>query len=403
MSNRKLLIADDSVTIQKVIKLTFSEEGYEVFTAPDGEAAMGLLRAERPDIVLADVNMPGPDGYEICRAIRSDINAHSTPVVLLAGSFEPFDEQMASAVGASASVTKPFQSIRQLVHQVNELVESNAAVLRLQSEPATEDDGQNHSDIESLYHRSIGEAPVSDETVEFEFSDQGLDDEIIETSYSRPEHETVRENGEAESLASFSIVESASEQLNAVDYGYLPPVSQDENVESEQQTKDPNGEGKTVEWMFDEVKSTVGTAETAEFGSEDLFDDVDDEHVAGGAVEPKETLGPVSDGFEFEPVVPSETDAYSFNREESANANDLPASDLNASTETSELPNHDDASWSDLDLLEIPAIGQVDQPVRFTTEREAADLGAKERVIALSDELVDLIATRLAEKLHRNI
>ena len=403
MSNRKLLIADDSVTIQKVIKLTFSEEGYEVFTAPDGEAAMGLLRAERPDIVLADVNMPGPDGYEICRAIRSDINAHSTPVVLLAGSFEPFDEQMASAVGASASVTKPFQSIRQLVHQVNELVESNAAALGSQSEIRSDDDGQNHSDIESLYHRSIGETPVSDETVEFEISDQGLDDEMIETSYSRPEPETARENGEAESLDSFPIGESSGEQLNAVDYGNLPPVSETENIDSVQQLTEANGEGTTVEWMFDAEQSTVAPAETAEFGNEDLLDEVDHDYVGAGAVGPEERLVPVSDGFEFEPVVPSEADAYSFNRQEPADANELPASDLSPSAETAELPNEEDASWSDLDLLEIPAIGQADQPIRFTTEREAADLGAKERVVALSDELVDLIATRLAEKLHRNV
>ena len=403
MSNRKLLIADDSVTIQKVIKLTFSEEGYEVFTAPDGEAAMGLLRAERPDIVLADVNMPGPDGYEICRAIRSDINAHSTPVVLLAGSFEPFDEQMASAVGASASVTKPFQSIRQLVHQVNELVESNAAVSGTASEALTEDDGQNHSDIESLYHRSIGETPVSDETVEFEFSDQGLDDEMIETRYSRPEHETVRENGEAESLPSVSIEESSSEQLNAVDYGSLPPVSQDETADSDQQLTEGNGEGRTVEWMFDASQSTVGTAETAEFGTEDILSDVEPDHFAGGAVEQEERLVPVSDGFEFEPVVPSKADAYSLNQQESAYADELPTSDRNPLTETAELPHQEDASWSDLDLLEIPAFGQMDQPIRFTTEREAADLGSKERVVALSDELVDLIATKLAEKLHRPI
>lgn len=403
MSNRKLLIADDSVTIQKVIKLTFSEEEYEVLTAPDGASAMELLRAERPDIVMADVNMPGPDGYEICRAIRSDIDAHATPVVLLAGSFEPFDEQMASAVGASASVTKPFQSIRQLVHQVNELVESNSAALGSKTEALTEDDGQNHSDIESLYHRSIGETPVSDETVEFEFSDQGLDDEMIETSYSRSELETVRENGEAESLPSFSIEESSSEQLNAVDYGSLPPVSQDESVNSDQQLTEGNGEGRTVEWMFDASRSTGDTAETVEFGTEDLLNDVEPDRFAGGAVEPEERLVPVSDGFEFEPVIPSKTDAYSLNREESAYADELPTPDLNLLTETAELPKQEDASWSDLDLLEIPAFGQVDQPIRFTTEREAADLGSKERVVALSDELVDLIATKLAEKLHRPV
>lgn len=122
MSKRKLLLADDSVTIQKVVNLTFADEGIEVITASDGNAAMEKLRENEPDLVMADVNMPGLNGYQICEQIKSDAARRQTPVILLVGSFEPFDEARAQAVGANDYLTKPFQSIRQLVNKVTELL-----------------------------------------------------------------------------------------------------------------------------------------------------------------------------------------------------------------------------------------------------------------------------------------
>src|SRR5690606_35222633 len=88
------------------------------------------LMYETPDIVLADVNMPGLTGYQICEKLRQDPATASIPVVLLVGSFEPFDEAEASRVGANAFLTKPFHSIRQLVDLVHDLTAaktSNAA------------------------------------------------------------------------------------------------------------------------------------------------------------------------------------------------------------------------------------------------------------------------------------
>jgi CheY-like chemotaxis protein len=122
VSKHRLLLADDSVTIQKVVNLTFAEEGIEVITAGDGNSAMEKFVEFPPDLVMVDVNMPGFDGYKICEMIKQDEETRQIPVILLVGSFEPFDEAEAQRVGADDFLTKPFQSIRQLVSRVSDLL-----------------------------------------------------------------------------------------------------------------------------------------------------------------------------------------------------------------------------------------------------------------------------------------
>ncbi len=119
---RKLLLADDSITIQKVVELTFTDEGFVVTTVGDGEQALQKLAEEMPDIVLADVFMPGKSGYEVCERIKRDKRFQHIPVMLLVGSFEPYNEAEARRVGADDVLTKPFQSIRQLVNKVGALL-----------------------------------------------------------------------------------------------------------------------------------------------------------------------------------------------------------------------------------------------------------------------------------------
>jgi CheY-like chemotaxis protein len=106
----KLLLADDSITIQKVVELTLSEEGFEVTAVGDGEAAYETAKDLDPDIILADVFMPKLDGYELCRKLKSDPALAGIPVMLLYGTFEDFDDMKAAQVGASDSLTKPFES-----------------------------------------------------------------------------------------------------------------------------------------------------------------------------------------------------------------------------------------------------------------------------------------------------
>jgi CheY-like chemotaxis protein len=122
LAGRKLLLADDSATIQKVIDLTFADEGVQVVSVSNGREAIDRLLEMRPDVVLADVFMPSPNGYEVCEYVKTNEQLKHIPVVLLVGSFEPFDEAEARRVGADDILTKPFQSIRRLIDRVGALV-----------------------------------------------------------------------------------------------------------------------------------------------------------------------------------------------------------------------------------------------------------------------------------------
>ena len=115
LAGRKLLLADDSITIQKVVDLTFADEGVSVVCVDNGREAIEWLQQFTPDIVLADVFMPQVSGYEVCEYIKQSEKLKHIPVMLLVGSFEPFDEEEARRVGANETLTKPFQSIRRLI------------------------------------------------------------------------------------------------------------------------------------------------------------------------------------------------------------------------------------------------------------------------------------------------
>ncbi len=121
----KILLADDSVTVQKIITLTFSDEGAEVSTVNNGEEAITRLRYIRPDLVMADVSIPGKDGYDICEFVKTHPDLKGTPVILLVPAFEPYDEERARRAGADYHLTKPFQSIRTLISTVKNLIESS--------------------------------------------------------------------------------------------------------------------------------------------------------------------------------------------------------------------------------------------------------------------------------------
>jgi CheY-like chemotaxis protein len=118
---RRILLADDSVTIQKVIELTFMDEDYDVKAVSNGDEALAALPEVKPDVVIADVHMPGANGYEVCR--RSKEIQADVPVLLLVGTFEPFDEGQARAAGADSFLKKPFDS-QELLQRVQDLIAS---------------------------------------------------------------------------------------------------------------------------------------------------------------------------------------------------------------------------------------------------------------------------------------
>ncbi|HYG62012.1 MAG TPA: response regulator [Thermoanaerobaculia bacterium] len=122
--SRRILLADDSVTIQKVIELTFMDEDFEVRAVSNGDEALAALPQFRPEFVIADVHMPGANGYEVCRRAKQQLP--EVPVLLLVGTFEPFDEAQARGAGADSFLKKPFDS-QELLQRVQDLMASRAA------------------------------------------------------------------------------------------------------------------------------------------------------------------------------------------------------------------------------------------------------------------------------------
>ena len=189
MAQRKLLLADDSVTIQKVVNLTFADEGIEVITVGDGDAALEKIKESAPDLVMADVNMPGLNGYQLCEKIRQSDALKKTPVILLVGSFEPFDETEARRVGANDFLTKPFQSIRQLVTKVTDLLNSSAQNGDEESMQQTISSAfenantlRNFTPSEEYLSAAATESlPSSSSQSSAQFGDAGMDDEMIQT------------------------------------------------------------------------------------------------------------------------------------------------------------------------------------------------------------------------------
>jgi len=123
---KKILLADDSITIQKVIELTFSDEDFEVVTVGNGRLAVERVLDLRPDIVLCDIIMPEKDGYEVCDFIKRSPQLSNVPVLLLTGAFEPFDQERAARVACDGFLAKPFEP-ETLIAKVKDLLQKAAA------------------------------------------------------------------------------------------------------------------------------------------------------------------------------------------------------------------------------------------------------------------------------------
>ena len=128
----KLLLADDSVTIQRVIELTFADEDVQVLAVGDGQQAIDRVKSDPPDIVLADVGMPERDGYEVAAFIKNDPQLAHIPVLLLTGAFEPVDEVRARAVGCDGVLVKPFEP-QMVISRVRDLLAGQREAARPQT------------------------------------------------------------------------------------------------------------------------------------------------------------------------------------------------------------------------------------------------------------------------------
>jgi CheY-like chemotaxis protein len=132
---KKLLVADDSATIRLVVSLAFAEENVEIEAVSNGEEALQKARTMRPDLILADVFMPGRSGYEVCAEVKADPVIGGTPVILMVGTCEYFDHEEAARVKFDACLTKPFDTT-ELIQTVRGLLDKTGKSKEPEPQPA---------------------------------------------------------------------------------------------------------------------------------------------------------------------------------------------------------------------------------------------------------------------------
>jgi two-component system alkaline phosphatase synthesis response regulator PhoP len=104
----RILVVDDDREIVRLVRAYLEKSGYEVLVAYDGEAALHILRRERPDLVLLDLMLPERDGLDVTRVVRSDAGLAAMPIIMLTARVEDHDKIVGLELGADDYVTKPF-------------------------------------------------------------------------------------------------------------------------------------------------------------------------------------------------------------------------------------------------------------------------------------------------------
>ncbi|MGZ9146945.1 MAG: response regulator [Candidatus Deferrimicrobiaceae bacterium] len=163
-TSAKLLLAEDSLTIQKVFEVTFQQSGISLTMVDNGIDAVRMARELSPDLVVADVSLPGKDGFHVASELRSPAAGVSCPVLILAGTLSPFDEERFKSCGANGVLFKPFE--------YQELIDKVEALIRGPKEPVpapgekerltpSAEEPWDFSDILSEAEKEAGAASVS--------------------------------------------------------------------------------------------------------------------------------------------------------------------------------------------------------------------------------------------------
>src|SRR5687767_10382191 len=119
--SRTLLLADENVTTHRIVTLTFAKHDVRVIAVVDGIQAIERIEHERPDIILADANLPQLNGYEIAQYVTSRPRLAGVPVLILTGAFDTIDESRVRQSGAAGVIVRPFEPAV-VINKVKELL-----------------------------------------------------------------------------------------------------------------------------------------------------------------------------------------------------------------------------------------------------------------------------------------
>lgn len=243
---KRLILADDSITIQKVVEIMLSGEGFEVRVANNGEEALSALSLFRPDIFIADVEMPGINGYRLCEKIKSDPDTMDIPVILLISAFEPIDKELMKSVESDGYIVKPFDS-QELISKINQTLSGReTAYLNEPEAVATEAPG-SEEDLMTM-EEVISESAAAEELFETPAEEVAIADEPGFAEAIETEAETEETVSEEEPLAGFG------EKDAAVSYA---------DLSSGKGTADISGKSideRVVDFMLSEIRDTLQPA-----------------------------------------------------------------------------------------------------------------------------------------------
>ncbi len=135
---KTVLVIEDDEEILGLLKLNLENQGYRVFTAEEGYKALKLVKEIMPDLILLDIMLPGIDGYEICRTLRSSETLQDIPIIMLTARGEELDVVLGLEMGADDYVTKPF-SVRELMSRIKAHLRRNGKKQEIKS-PGQEKD-----------------------------------------------------------------------------------------------------------------------------------------------------------------------------------------------------------------------------------------------------------------------
>ena len=147
MPNQKLLIIDDSEDIQELVRVWLAREPLDFFSCADGERAQAAASQIGPDLILLDVDLPGVDGFEVCKRLKADTHTADIPVVFLTGASSTDEKLRGLAMGATDYVTKPFDPAELCARVRSSLHTKNLIDLLAQKEERFRILAENSSDV----------------------------------------------------------------------------------------------------------------------------------------------------------------------------------------------------------------------------------------------------------------
>src|SRR5512135_1178093 len=122
MAGEKILNIDDSPTVQRLIEMILSSQGYQVVLASDGEEGIAKAKSERPDLILVDFVMPKMNGYQVCKTLKEDEEFKTTPIILVTSKGDKVGSKFVDVLGITEYFTKPFQP-EELLAKIREVIE----------------------------------------------------------------------------------------------------------------------------------------------------------------------------------------------------------------------------------------------------------------------------------------